>query len=79
MRAHDLVIALLVALGFVLLSIPYQFAFDHWSESPALWVAYFVVGAVLAAYVFYAFLQSRRRLAQSEESQADGAGEEVAR
>jgi ABC-type Na+ efflux pump permease subunit len=62
MRLHDLVIAIVVVAFLFLLSLPYQFGSDYWAETPVLWAIYFVVGALLAAYIFYALLQARRRL-----------------
>ena len=40
------------------LSWPYWRDFEYWPESQSMWLAYFVVGFVLAVYVFYAFFDS---------------------
>jgi len=64
MNAHDLVVAFLVTLFFILLAVPYQFEFNYWAETPFLWVMYFLVGAALMVYIFYIFLQEWRYLIQ---------------
>lgn len=66
MNTHDFVVAILITLFFVLLSVPYQFEFSYWAESLPLWAAYFIVGAILVAYIFYTFLQDWRHLLQEE-------------
>lgn len=71
MRRHDLVIAILVVIFFVLLALPYQFEYNSLSESPLLWVGYFVVGGILAVYIFYIFLQTRRRLVSKNEGKQE--------
>lgn len=54
--AIRLSVAVLASIASVALSWPYARDFAYWAESPALWAAYFVVGFVLAVYVFYVFL-----------------------
>ncbi|MCC6868804.1 MAG: hypothetical protein IT522_08280 [Burkholderiales bacterium] len=54
--AIRLSVAILASIASVALSWPYWRDFEYWAESPSLWVAYFVVGFVLAVYVFYVFL-----------------------
>lgn len=71
MRRHDLVIAILVVIFFILLALPYQFEYNSTSESPFLWAAYFIVGGILAVYVFYIFLQTRRRLVNEGEGKKE--------
>jgi Ca2+/H+ antiporter len=71
MRRHDFIIAILVVLFFVLLSLPYQFEYNYSSESPFLWVAYFIMGGILAVYVFYIFLQTRRHLVNEDEGKKE--------
>lgn len=62
MNAHDLIVAFLVTFFFVLLSVPYQFEFNYWAESPLLWAAYFIAGTILVVYIFYIFLRDWRQL-----------------
>ncbi len=62
MNTHDLAVATLAMLFFVLLSLPYQFEFSYWAESPFLWAVYFLVGSLLVLYIFYIFLQDWRHL-----------------
>ncbi|MCC6240908.1 MAG: hypothetical protein IT448_11475 [Phycisphaerales bacterium] len=51
-RSIDLTLAILAsALGFAL-SWPFWRDFEYWAESRAMWWIYFVVGFVLAVYVF---------------------------
>ncbi|HET7091068.1 MAG TPA: hypothetical protein VFL17_20740 [Anaerolineae bacterium] len=69
MKAHDLVIAILAVLVFLLISLPYQFAYSYWAESTALWVVYIVVGVILAVFVFFNFLQDWRRLVAEAEGE----------
>ncbi len=59
---HDVVIALIATLVFVLLSLPAHWSFDSPSESGASWVAHFGVGIVLCVYVLLAFLRATRIL-----------------
>lgn len=51
-----LLVAVLASIASVALSWPYWRDFEYWAEAPSLWVVYFVVGFVLAIYVFYVFL-----------------------
>lgn len=44
------------------LSWPYWRDFSYWPESRAMWLIYFIIGFVLAIYVFHAFLGSLRTL-----------------
>ena len=44
------------------LSWPYWRDFQYWPESRPMWLIYFLLGFVLAVYVFYAFLVSLRTL-----------------
>jgi hypothetical protein len=41
---------------------PWSRDFSYWAESHALWAIYFLIGFVLAIYVFYVFLGSLRTL-----------------
>lgn len=61
-RIIDLSLAVLGSIISVLLSWPYWRDYEYWPESRAMWVLYFVVGFVLAVYVFYLFLISMRTL-----------------
>lgn len=40
------------------LSWPYWRDFGYWAESRTMWLIYFIVGFLLAVYVFYAFFDS---------------------
>lgn len=71
MKTHDGVIAILAILIFILMSLPYQFEFNYWAEAPLLWAAYFVAGGILAVYIFYLFLQTRRDLLSEEEDKKE--------
>lgn len=56
-RLIDLVLSILAStLGFAL-SWPFWRDFEYWAESELAWYAYFVIGFILAVYVFYLFLQ----------------------
>ncbi len=61
-RIIDLTLSALAALASLLLSWPYWRDFEYWPESPTMWVLYFIIGFVLATYVFYVFLDSLRTL-----------------
>lgn len=65
------------------LSWPYWRDFEYWPESGTMWTGYFVLGFLLAVYVFYAFLGrlgtlfehdelERTQRAGTERSDADG-------
>lgn len=49
-------VAILASIASFALSWPYWRDFEYWAESPSLWAVYFVVGFLLAVYVFYVFL-----------------------
>lgn len=66
-RYIDLVIAALASLVSIGLSWPYWRDYEYWAESHGMWVFYFILGFVLATYVFYAFLGSLRTLFQHDE------------
>ena len=62
------------------LSWPYWRDFGYWAESRAMWLGYFIVGFILAVYVFYAFFDSLRTLfvhdaLEREKQTACGCGE----
>lgn len=61
-RIIDLVLSLIASLVSVLLSWPYWRDFEYWAESRAMWWLYIAVGYVLAAYVFYVFMNSMHTL-----------------
>lgn len=61
-RIIDLTLSALAALASLLLSWPYWRDFEYWPESPTMWVLYFIIGFVLATYVFHVFLDSVRTL-----------------
>ncbi len=66
-RFIDLVVSALASLVSIALSWPYLRDFEYWAESPTMWTIYFIIGFVLATYVFYAFLGSLRTLFQHDE------------
>lgn len=55
-------IAIVASIVSLALSWPYWRDFGYWAESRAMWLGYFVLGFVLAVYVFYAFLGRLRTL-----------------
>lgn len=57
-RSIRLVIAILASLVSMALSWPYFRDFGYWPESQTMWVIYFIVGFVLAVYVFMVFLDT---------------------
>lgn len=66
-RIIDIVISVLASLVSVGLSWPYWRDFEYWAESPNMWNFYFVLGFLLAVYVFYVFLGCLRTLFQHDE------------
>ena len=61
-RIIRLSVAVLASGASFALSWPYWRDFGYWPESRAMWTGYFIVGFVLAVYVFYAFFDSLRTL-----------------
>lgn len=61
-RIIDLVLSVFGSAVSLLLSWPYWRDFEYWPESRLAWLAYFVVGFMLAVYVFYAFMGALRTL-----------------
>lgn len=61
-RITDLTLAVLASVVSFLLSWPYFRDFEYWPESRFMWGIYFVVGFLLAVYVFYVFIGSTRTL-----------------
>lgn len=61
-RLIDLTISILASAASLLLSWPYFRDFEYWPESHGMWWLYFIVGFVLAAYVFYVLLGITRTL-----------------
>ncbi len=57
-RIIRLGLAIVASGASLALSWPYWRDFEYWPESHSMWIAYFVVGFILAVYVFYAFLDS---------------------
>lgn len=54
-RITRLTMAILASAASLALSWPYWRDFEYWAESRAMWTLYFVVGFVLAVYVFLVF------------------------
>lgn len=61
-RITDLAISIILSIVSFLLSWPYWRDFEYWAESHTAWMIYFIVGFLLAVYVFYAFIGSTRIL-----------------
>lgn len=61
-RLIDFTISILASVVSFLLSWPYFRDFEYWAESHTMWRVYFVVGFVLAVYVFYVLLRITRTL-----------------
>lgn len=57
-RSIRIGVAILASAASLALSWPYWRDFEYWPESQSMWLAYFIVGFLLAVYVFYAFLDS---------------------
>ena len=57
-RIVDLTISVLASVAAFLLSWPFWRNFEFWAESHVAWWIYFVLGFVLAVYVFYVFIGS---------------------
>lgn len=61
-RITDVALSVLASVVAFLLSWPFWRAYEFWPESRLAWWIYFVLGFVLAVYVFYIFLGSLRIL-----------------
>ncbi len=57
-RITDLTLSVLASVAAFLLSWPFWRDFEYWAESHVAWWIYFVLGFVLAVYVFYVFIGS---------------------
>ena len=57
-RITDLTFSVLASVAAFLLSWPFWRNFEYWPESHLAWWIYFVLGFVLAVYVFYVFIGS---------------------
>jgi len=66
-RSIRLSLAVLGSAASLLLSWPFWRDFEYWAEGPGMWLAYFLLGFVLAVYVFYVFLGSLRTLFEHDE------------
>lgn len=61
-RVINLTLAILASVVSLFLSWPYWRDYEYWAESETMWIVYFVVGFILAVYVFYVFLGNVRTL-----------------
>ena len=61
-RITDFTLSVLASVAAFLFSWPFWRDFEYWPESHAAWWIYFVLGFVLAFYVFYVFIGSLRIL-----------------
>lgn len=66
-RLIDLTISILASVVSFLLSWPYFRDFEYWPESHMMWRVYFVVGFLLAVYVFYVLLRITRTLFEHDD------------
>ena len=57
-RLIRLMVSILASLVSVALSWPYFRDFGYWPESQTMWMIYFILGFVLAVYVFMVFLDT---------------------
>ena len=57
-RKIDFVLSVLASVVAFGLSWPFWRGFEYWPESHVAWWIYYVVGFVLAVYVFYVFIGS---------------------
>lgn len=57
-RMIRLAIAILASLASMALSWPYFRDFGYWPESQTMWLVYFIVGFLLAVYVFMVFIDT---------------------
>lgn len=57
-RVTDFILSVLATVVAFGLSWPFWRHFEYWAESRLAWRVYFVVGFVLALYVFYVFLRA---------------------
>lgn len=72
-RSIDLSLSALASAAGLLLSWPFFRDFGSASESASAWIAYFVIGYVLAVYVFYIFIYNLRILFEHEHEHGDSA------
>ncbi len=57
-RTIRMSLAVVASAASLMLSWPYWRDFEYWAESRIMWLVYFVLGFVIAVYVFHAFLDS---------------------
>lgn len=85
-RNIRMALAVLASAASLALSWPYWRDFGYWAESRGMWLGYFILGFLLAVYVFYAFLGrlgslfehdalERARRAATADTKAAGDGE----
>ncbi len=60
-------VAVVGSLLSLFLSWPWSRDYSYWAESRTMWALYFVVGFVLAIYVFYTFFGNLRTLFEHDE------------
>lgn len=61
-KVIQLILAICASILSFFLAWPWSRDFSYWAESHTLWLVYFVIGFILAIYVFYVFLGSIRTL-----------------
>ena len=71
-RTTDLTLSVLASVAAFLLSWPFWRDFEYWPESHVAWWIYFVIGFVLAVYVFYIFIDSLHILFLHGKDEATG-------
>lgn len=57
-RIIDLSLSVLASIAALFLSWPFWRDYGYWAESHAAWPIYFIVGFILAVFVFYVFIDS---------------------
>lgn len=61
-RSIDLSLSVLASVLSFLLSWPYWRRYEYWAESRVAWIVYFVLGFLLAVFVFYVFFRALRTI-----------------
>lgn len=61
-KTIDLTLSVVASVIAFALSWPFWRDFEFWAESHAMWRVYFILGFLLAVYVFYVFIAVTRML-----------------
>lgn len=65
-RVIDLSLSVLASVVSFALSWPYWRSFTYWAESRTAWWIYFILGFLLAVFVFYVFFRALRTISSHE-------------